>query len=234
MAIITGADPAQTLTTPTTSTTCNDIRHRASRSEQQQCLMEHLCEGPLGPEAVASQALGQKAFGSVIPQDWAHAKLDLFDNTPAQMLAKGNRQLKLALAVLKQSDQTWQYLRASLNGPWRNVKRGMDMSDPQDRNHYGEIQRVRDEFVDAGLVPRTSKFYQRGHNRKGQSAWGLTGIVAALPQDAHYVAAIIYESHTYYWLMTNQHLTPDQRHAGIIASTRQAVPRRLRAKELFR
>jgi len=236
MAIITGADPARLLTTYNNITTTNDITHCASLREQQQCLMESLCEAPLDPEAVASPSgRGQKAFGSVIPPDWAHAKLDLFDNTPAQMLAKNKRQLKLALAVLPTQDQTWRYFRASLNGPWRNVKRGLDFADANDRQHYSTIERVRDDYVEAGLVPRTSKFYRRGEGRKGESAWGLSVAVAELPEVGQYLATIIYERETYAWLLTNQLLTPEQRHTGIVASSRtQTVRQRVRARDLFR
>ena len=129
--------------------------------------MHNLCEVPLDPEAVASMGgFGQGESGSVSPPEWAFVKLDLFDNTPAQELARGRRRLKLALAILHARTEQWMYFRSSLNGPWRNVKRGLDLDDPEDRSHYELIESTREQYVDAGLVPRSSKFYRRGRQRR--------------------------------------------------------------------
>lgn len=223
-----------TSTTSTTSTTKNYITDSGGLTPQQS-LMKALSEGSLDPEAVASPGgVGQEAFGSVIPPEWAYIKIDLFDNTPAQDLAAGRRRLKLALAVLRARDQEWNYFRASLNGPWRNVRRGLDLVDPDDREHYQVLARTRDDFVDAGLVPRTSKFYERGFRRKGQTICGLSTVVAALPQDGHWIAAIVYGSQVIVRTLDGSNRSAAQRQAGIIATTDQGRPGRVRAQDLFR
>jgi len=225
---------AQLVTTSTTSTTNNDITNRDLLRERR-LLMENLCEVPLGPEANASiSGVGQKAFGSDSPPEWAFVKLDLFDNTPAQELARGQRRLKLALGILSTTTQEWLYFRSSLNGPWRNVKRGLDLSHPEDLAHYQTIERVRDEFVDAGLVPRSSKFYRRGRTKKGETAIGLSCVVAELFNPGDYVVSVIYDQQVMVYQLNNRTLTDCQRRSGVIATNTQRTARRVRARDLFR
>lgn len=228
---------AQTLTTPTTTTTLTTKNYIIDSGglSPQQSLMKILSEEPFGSEAKASLGgVGHTAFGSVIPPEWAHIKIDLFDNTPAQQLHTGRLRLKLALAVLRSSDQEWQYFRASLNGPWRNVRRGLDLTDPDDREHLSRLSRTRDEFVEAGLVPRTSKFYERGFHRKGQTICGLSTVVAALPAEGEYLAAIVYGTQVILRQMSGANRTPAQRTSGVIATTHSGRPTRVRARDLFR
>lgn len=225
---------ARLVTTSTTITTDNDITNRDLLSERRY-LMQNLCEVPLDPEAAASTGgLCQRESGSVSPPEWAFVKLDLFDNTPAQQLARGQRRLKLALAIMHARTEQWMYFRSSLNGPWRNVKRGLDLSDPEDWAHYRQIELTRDEYVDAGLVPRSSKFYRRGRQRKGQTTVGLSCVVAELPQPGHYVATVIYDQQALVYPLDNRTLTALQRQSGVIATNTQRSVNRVRARDLFR
>lgn len=224
---------ARLLTTSTTILTKNYITNRGSESEQRYG-MNTLFEGPLDPEAVASKdAVGQKAFGSVIPPEWAYIKLDLFDNTPDRELATGRRRLKLALGVLRSRDQTWVYLRSSLNGPWRNVKRGLDFGDPEDVAHYAVLRDQRDEFAAMGLTPRCSKFYQRGAAVKGQTARGLSCVIAELPDDGQYLAALVYNQQVIYRHLSREGLTDRQLRAGVIATNAGQRAESPRARDLF-
>ena len=132
------------------------------------------------------------------------------------------------------STDQWVYLRAAVNSPWRHVRRGLDMSDPEDLAHYHVLENTRDEFVDAGLVPRSGKFYQKGTRGKGEFAIGLSGIVAELPRDHEYITAVIYQDQVYYFHLRGHTLTAAQRQGGVIATSEQRTRRRLRAKDLFR
>lgn len=224
---------ARLLTTSTTLTTKNYITNRGS--DEQRLPTKTLSEGPLGPEAVASTSgVGQTAFGSVIPPEWGYVKLDLFDNTPLDQLALGRRRLKLALGVMRSQDQVWMYFRASLNGPWRNVKRGLDFSDPEDLAHYALLSRQRDEFVAMGLEPRVSKFYQRGQTVKGETARGLSCVVAELPGDSEYLTCLVYDQQVIYRRLAGDGLTDRQRGAGVIATSYSQRQRSVRARDLFR
>lgn len=235
----TSTDPVRSLTKSTNITSLkedNKVSHCGSLRERQ-CILGALSEGSLGPEAVASGpwgGLGQQAFGSDIPADWAYVKLDLFDNSTAQQLARRDRRLRLSLAVRPTSTDQWVYLRAAVNSPWRHVRRGLDMSDPEDLAHYRVLENTRDEFVDAGLVPRSGKFYQKGTRGKGEFAIGLSGIVAELPRDHEYITAVIYQDRVYHYHLRGHTLTAAQRQGGVIATSEQRTRRRLRAKDLFR
>lgn len=223
-----------TSTTSTTLTTNNDITNRDLLSERRY-LMQNLCEVPLESEAVAScVGVSQGESGSVIPPEWAFVKLDLFDNTPAQELAQGKRRLKLALGILHARTEQWMYFRSSLNGPWRNVKRGLHLDDPEDLAHYTLIERTRDQYVDAGLVPKCSKFYRRGRTRKGQTTVGLSCVVAELPVVGQYLVTMIYDQQVLVYELNNLTLTPKQRQSGVIATNTQRSGNRVRARDLFK
>ena len=223
-----------TSTTSTTLTTNNDITNRDLLRERRY-LMQNLCEVPLDPEANASASgFVQGESGSVIPPEWAFVKLDLFDNTPAQELAQGRRRLKLALGILHARTEQWMYFRSSLNGPWRNVKRGLHLDDPEDRAHYELIESTREQYVDAGLVPRCSKFYRRGRQRKGQTTVGLSCVVAELPRAGQYLVTMIYDQLVLVYELDNATLTPKQRQSGVIATNTQRSGNRVRARDLFR
>jgi len=230
---------AQTLTKSTKITKItndNKVSHSDSLREQQ-CVIGNLCEVPLGIEADASSSgVGQKAFGSGIsPADWAYVKIDLFDNSTMQQLAKNQRNLRVALAIRHTQDDRWVYLRAGINSPWRNIKRGLDFTDPEDLAHYRAIERCRDEVIDSGLLPRSGKFYLRQTKGKGQYAMGLSCVVAELPQDHHYVIGIVYDRELYWYQLQGTTLTAQQRQAGVIATNVQAQQRqRVRARDLFR
>ena len=223
-----------TSTTLTTLTTNNDITNRDLLSERRY-LMKNLCEVPLDPEAVASRVgVSPGESGSVIPPEWAFVKLDLFDNTPAQELAQNKRRLKLALGILHARTEEWLYFRSSLNGPWRNVKRGLDLANPEDLAHYELIERTRDQYVDAGLVPKCSKFYRRGRTRKGQTTVGLSCVVAEMPAVGQYLVTMVYDQQVLVYELNNATLTARQRQSGVIATNTQRSGNRVRARDLFR
>lgn len=222
-------------TKSTKSTNINKVSHSGSLREQQ-CLLGNLCEEPLGPEANASLGgVGQRAFGSRDqPAEWGYVKIDLFDNSTAQQLAKNQRRLRLSLAIHHISQSRWIYLRAGINSPWRHIKRGLDFSDDRDVAHYRAIETARDELIDSGLLPRSGKFYLRGSRGKDQYAIGISGVVAALPDLGEYVAGIVYGDQCYWYHLNNTALTEAQRRAGIVSSSVSQRPRRIRAEDLFR
>lgn len=227
---------AQLLTTSTTLTTSTNNNVSDLALDSRRSLTDFLSEDAFGVEANASlEGFGQKAFGSgSTPAGWGFVKLDLFDNTPERLLRQNRRRrLKMALAVENLSSQAWMYFRSSLNGPWRNVKRGLDFSDPRHVAHYDLIQQVRDEFVQAGLEPRCSKFYQKSNFYKGETAFGLSCVVAELPGAGNYITALIADQCCRMYELTGTTLSPAQRQAGIVATNTRPAARRIWVTDLF-
>lgn len=229
---------ARLLTTSTTLTTLmtdNNVTDRVA-SDHERSVTGFLSEEAFGLEADASSGVvGHQAFGSgSTPREWAFVKLDLFDNTPAQELSRGQRRLKLALGILTHSTQQWLYFRSSLNGPWRNVRRGLIMDDAEDLAHYRQIELTRDQFREAGLTPRCSKFYRRGEQRRGHTARGLSCVMAEMPDPGHYLVTVIYERAVMVYELRSSGLSAAQRRAGIIATNTEISRDRPRARDLFR
>jgi len=231
------AQTVTTLTTLTTLTTNNNITHYAPA--EQQCLDASLSETSFEAETSSPGSQGAER-GVVIsepkPPEWSYVKLDLFDNATTEELAQCRRRLKLNVSILRATDGKWIYARASLNGPWRNVKRGLDFTDPEQRGHYYTLKTEREELIATGLIPNSSKCYLKGATQKGSTILGLSVIVSALPEAGEYLACVVYGSRVYRYHMTNQHITQTQLQAGIICSTQtqRTVTHRPRAQDLFR
>jgi hypothetical protein len=231
------AQTVTTLTTLTTLITNNNITHYAPT--EQQCPNTCLYETPLESETSSPEAQGSER-GIVIaepkPPEWNYVKLDLFDNATTAELAEGRRRFKLNVSILRARDGQWIYARASLAGPWRNVRRGLDFEDPEQRGHYYTIKTERAELVAAGLMPCSSKCYLKGARQKGSSILGLSVIVCPLPAAGEYLCSVIYGSRVYRYHMSNQHITHAQQKAGIVASTqtRTTQTHRPRAQDLFK
>jgi ABC-type iron transport system FetAB ATPase subunit len=103
-----------------------------------------------------------------------------------------------------------------------------------DLEHYQTLESVRDQYVDAGLVPRTSKFYRRGRTKKGQTTVGLSCVVAELPQPGQYFVSIVYDNNVYPYQLNNRTLTAKQRQNGVVATNTQGSGNRVRARDLFK
>ena len=140
------------------------------------------------------------------------------------------------MSILRARDGQWIYARASLAGPWRNVRRGLDFEDPEQRAHYYTIKTEREELVAAGLTPCSSKCYLKGARQKGSSILGLSVIVCPLPAAGEYLCSVIYGARVYRYHMSNQHITQIQQRAGIVASTQTKTTQthRPKAQDLFR
>lgn len=231
------AQTVTTLTTLTTLTTNNNITHYAL--DEQQCIDTSLFETSFGEETSSPRSQGAER-GVVIsetrPPEWSYVKLDLFDNATTEELAQCRRRLKLNVSILKATDGQWIYARASLNGPWRNVKRGLDFEDPEQRGHYYTLKTEREELIAMGLIPNSSKCYLKGATQKGSTILGLSVIVCPLPEPGDYLASVIYGLRVYRYVMTNQHITQIQLRAGIICSTQtqRTTTHRPRAQDLFK
>jgi hypothetical protein len=231
------AQRVTTLTTLTTLTTNNNITHYAP--SEQQCLDASLSETSFGTETSSPKSQGAER-GVVIsepkPPEWSYVKLDLFDNATLEELTQGRRRLKLNVSILRATDGKWIYARASLNGPWRNVKRGLDFDDPEQRGHYYTLKTEREELIATGLIPNSSKCYLKGATQKGSTILGLSVIVCPLPAAGEYLACVIYQRGVYRYHMTSQHITQTQLRAGIICSTQtqRTITHRPRAQDLFK
>ena len=169
------------------------------------------------PSVSATEPHAVGGIGSAedpLPNEWRYLKIDLFDNGDEH-----KQNLRVAVNILREVDQQWVYARASVNGPWRNVKRSMDLSNSQDRLHYAKLKAVRDEIAVAGLTPMCSKMYLKGNNRKGKTIPGLSVAVAALPNDGDYLVVIVRQDKTIIRQLSNQAITAKQRQSNLIASS---------------
>ena len=231
------AQTVTTLTTLTTLITNNNITHYAL--DEQQCVDTSLFETPLEAETSSPGSQGAER-GIVIsepkPPEWSFVKLDLFDNATTEEIAQARRRFKLNVSILRATDGQWIYARASLAGPWRNVKRGLDFEDAEQRSHYYTIKTERELLVATGLVPCSSKCYLKGATQKGSTILGLSVIVSPLPDVGEYLACVIYGRRVFRYVMNSQHLTQAQRRSGIVCSTQtqRTNTHRPRAQDLFK
>lgn len=183
---------------------------------------------PSGDSVTVPHAVG--GIGSAedpLPAEWRYLKVDLFDNGDEH-----KQNLRLAVNILREADQQWVYARASINGPWRNVKRSMDLDCSQDRKHYALLKSVRDEMAASGLVPMCSKMYLKGNSRKGKTIPYLSVAVAALPAIGEYLVVIVRKDQLISRHLTNSAINSNQRKSGVIASSQTRQTTRLSLEDL--
>jgi|TARA_R110000803_G_scaffold40893_2_gene88102 hypothetical protein len=162
-----------------------------------------------------------------LPPEWRYLKIDLFDNGD-----ENKQNLRVAVNILREADQQWVYARASINGPWRNVKRNMDLSSSLDRQHYALLKRIRDDMVTSGFVPMCSKMYQKGNSRKGKTIPYLSVAVAAMPRDGEYLVVVVRKDQLITRMLTNNAINTKQRAAGVISSSQSKQTTKLSLESL--
>jgi hypothetical protein len=176
----------------------------------------------------ASQPVGV-ALASKNTPPWRFIKADLFDNADMKMLAKNKRKLNLKLAFLLQNKPEYQYLSASLNSPFRNIKRGFDFSDPQQLAHYNLLERTYQLMSNAGLDRiRASKCYEPASKGKGASIYGTSVVIGQDLSTDQYLIALILNNQVYDLTLDGKNLTDKQRSANCIASAQQGEMQRPR------
>lgn len=175
------------------------------------------------PEASfsASQPVGVALASSATPP-WRFIKADLFDNATVQALAKNKRKFNLKLSFLLHTKSEYQYLSASLNSPFRNIKRGFDLSDAQQLEHYNLLERTYQLMSSAGLDRvRASKCYEPSTKGKGASIFGTSVVIGQDSTTDEYLIALILNNKVYDLTLDAKNLTDKQRSANCIASAHQ-------------
>jgi hypothetical protein len=154
-----------------------------------------------------------------IPQNWDYIKIDLFDNSTPEELAKGKTKLKIALNIKKAGQTHWNSFNAGLNSPIRNMKRNLD-SATWNNEHYMIVREAHSELKKKYPDVRASKFYEKGYKGKGGTVEQLSVIVCQEEQIGHYLVSLIFGEDVWCWRMRGDKgfLTPTQRKKNIIAT----------------
>lgn len=151
-----------------------------------------------------------------LPAKWTYAKVTLFDNADVEEIRAGKRRLKLALSVKSAKDGKFKQFTASMNSPFRNLKRGLSSEDYADTHYQTLIGLYQDAKATSNEVT-VSKFHITGDQVKGRTVKRLSAMLIAMPRDAHYLAVIAVSDDVIYFQMTNKDLTHKQRKQGAIA-----------------
>jgi hypothetical protein len=151
-----------------------------------------------------------------LPAIWTYAKVSLFDNADVEEIRAGKRRLKLALSVKSAKDGKFKQFTASMNGPFRNLKRGLSSEDYAGTHYQTVIQLYQDAKLTAEEVS-VSKFHITGDKVKGRTVVRLSAVLVALPKDGHYLACVVVGDNVVYFQMTGKELTAKQRKQGAIA-----------------
>jgi hypothetical protein len=151
-----------------------------------------------------------------LPAIWTYAKVSLFDNADVEEIRAGKRKLKLALSVKSAKDGKFKQFTASMNGPFRNLKRGLSSEDYAGTHYQTVIQLYQDAKLTAEEVS-VSKFHITGDKVKGRTVVRLSAVLVSLPKDGHYLACVVVGDHVVYFQMTGKELTAKQRKQGAIA-----------------
>jgi hypothetical protein len=150
-----------------------------------------------------------------LPAIWTYAKVSLFDNADVEEIRAGKRKLKLALSVKSAKDGKFKQFTASMNGPFRNLKRGLSSEDYAD-SHYKKIIQLYQDAKESTDAVTVSKFHITGDQVKGRTVKRLSALLIALPKDGQYLAAIVVGDDVVYFQLSGKDLTAKQRKQGAI------------------
>ena len=216
-----GAQSLTTLTTITTNnnlTTINVITSEDDDKHQQESGGRLLASpvGLMGNNIPAEQTVGLNV--SAAPK-WKYAKVDLFDNSTEQQIKKGLRKLRLSLSFLTHTSSNYKYLGALVNSRVRDAKRGFNMDDPYEREHYELLIQTYTEMKELGYQNvRLSKCYERATRGKGKTIFGMSVILAELPNPGQYITLIIDGTELTRVDLSGKQLTDKQRTGNCISS----------------
>lgn len=169
---------------------------------------------PLG-SGIAPEERGVSHNGT-LPAIWNYAKVSLFDNATIEEARAGKRKLKLTLSAKSAKDGKFKQFTASMNSPFRNLKRGLSSEDYADPHYQKVIELYQDARSTTEQVT-VSKFHVTGDQVKGRTVKRLSALLITLPKDAHYLAVIVVGNDVVYFQMTSKELTSKQRKQGAIA-----------------
>jgi hypothetical protein len=218
----------------------NKLIKQTNEFRETRNVMEFPLREPFGPASQRTSSLGgdfvtvPHAVGGIgageenaLPDTWDYAKLDLFDNTRDN---HQKQQLTLSLTIKPKNTSKFVKINASLNGPWRNVKRDIDFSIDRERDHYNMIREVRDLYVAEGFTVRANKFYRIDGGLKGQTEFGLAAVLVKRNNHSWF-AVLIRGTDTYTFELDTdtEGLSAAQVGAGMIASDERSRARKTRS-----
>ena len=151
-----------------------------------------------------------------LPAKWTYAKVSLFDNADVEEIRAGKRRLKLALSVKSAKDGKFQQFTASMNSPFRNLKRGLSSEDYA-ATHYQKLIALYQDAKQTTDQVTVSKFHVTGDQVKGRTVRRLSAMLITLPKDGQYLAVIAVSDDVIYFQMSSKDLTAKQRKQGAIA-----------------
>lgn len=151
-----------------------------------------------------------------LPAIWTYAKVTLFDNADVEEIRAGKRKLKLALSVKSAKDGKFKQFTASLNSPFRNLKRGLSSEDYAG-SHYQRLIQLYQEAKETADEVAVSKFHITGDAVKGRTVVRLSALLVTLPKDGHYLVIVSVGDDVVYFQMSGKELTAKQRKQGAIA-----------------
>lgn len=151
-----------------------------------------------------------------LPAKWTYAKVSLFDNADVEEIRAGKRKLKLALSVKSAKDGKFKQFTASMNSPFRNLKRGLSSEDYAD-SHYQKLIALYQDAKQTADDVVVSKFHITGDQVKGRTVKRLSAMLIALPKDGQYLAVVAVSDDLVYFQMSGKDLTAKQRKQGAIA-----------------
>jgi len=151
-----------------------------------------------------------------LPAIWTYAKVSLFDNATIEEARAGKRRLKLTLSAKSAKDGKFKQFTASMNSPFRNLKRGLSSEDYATRHYQLVIELYKEARTTTDQVT-VSKFHVTGDQVKGRTVKRLSAVLITLPRDGEYLAAVVVGDDTVYFPLTGKDLTPRQRRQGAIA-----------------
>jgi len=173
-------------------------------------------EGTSSQEVASLDAQGLE---NLSPPPWKYIKLDLFDNANPAELLRGRRKLRLNLSMLVDDNSDYHRLMASLNTEFRFLKRGLDFTDLEQRQHYDAVSQAYKEINDASIEQiRVSKCYLKNSKGKGKIIPGMSVIVKPNIQDGNYTVILFHKTNYYIYELTGKNLTSRQRQGNMIAS----------------
>jgi hypothetical protein len=171
--------------------------------------------GMASPSASPGSLVSGVSHTETLPAIWTYAKVSLFDNADVEEIRQGKRKLKLALSVKSAKDGKFKQFTASMNGPFRNLKRGLSSEDYADSHYQRIIQLYQDAKVSTDAVT-VSKFHITGDSVKGRTVKRLSALLIALPKDGQYLAAVAVSDDVVYFQLSAKDLTAKQRKQGAI------------------
>lgn len=151
-----------------------------------------------------------------LPAIWTYAKVSLFDNADVEEIRAGKRRLKLALSVKSAKDGKFKQFTASLNSPFRNLKRGLSNEDYAG-SHYQKVIGLYQDAKQSTDSVTVSKFHVTGDQVKGRTVKRLSALLITLPKDGAYLAVVVVGDDVVYFTMTPKDLSQKQRKQGAIA-----------------